>query len=156
MAHFTDDFLLNMVIIHRSIAMSVDWRLHDSPTHDFPHHFLTFSAKLQSAKTAKCKKCYVREVGGHHFWLFWLGLRSPTGPRCLWWPVEAPGIARASEAAGGLDARIRSSSSWGFQEMMMFFHMGHAWPGNPFEKWRSWNWICWIFQCHVWLEGKWL
>ena len=114
MAHFTDDFLLNMVIIHRSIAMSVDWRLHDSPTHDFPHHFLTFSAKLQSAKTAKCKKCYVREVGGHHFWLFWLGLRSPTGPRCLWWPVEAPGIARASEAAGGLDARIRSSSSWGF------------------------------------------
>lgn len=135
MAHFTDDFLLNMVIIHRSIAMSVDWRLHDSPTHDFPHHFLTFSAKLQSAKTAKCKKCYVREVGGHHFWLFWLGLRSPTGPRCLWWPVEAPGIARASEAAGGLDARARVGELGLVSRNGDFSTWVTHGPENPFETW---------------------
>ena len=37
--------------------MSVDWRLHDSPTHDFPHHFLNIFSKI-----AICQDCQVQKM----------------------------------------------------------------------------------------------
>ena len=96
-------------------------------SHDFPHLFFK---NEEFAKWVANSTIFLI-----YFDLFWLGLLRSPGPRCLWWPVEALGIARASEAAGGLDARARVGELGLVSRNGDFSTWVTHVPENPFETW---------------------
>ena len=125
------------------------------------HHFLRLNFPWFSPFIFQ--KWGVREVGGqlHHFFdLFWPILTW--SPAVSWAKVFVVASWSSWNCASEWSCwwTRRSSSSWGVGlgfKKWWFFHMGHAWPGKSLRNMgRILDWICRIFQCHVWLEGKWL